>query len=74
MELAALQKAWPAMVGEQVAGHCRPVLLRDGCLTVSTDHPAWASELRLLQGEVLERTRAVAPSVQRLNVHVSSRP
>jgi len=73
VELASLRQAWVTLVGAQVASHCWPTSLRNGCLTISADHSAWASELRLLQSELLVRARPVAPSVDRVSVHVSPR-
>ncbi len=57
VELAALGRQWAGLVGEEVAAHSWPVSLRNGVLTLSTDHHAWASELRLLSGELLARLR-----------------
>ena len=71
LELAAVERAWLKVVGPQVAAHCRPLSVRDGCLTIGVDHSAWASELRLLQAELLARVRAEAPGIERLRVQVS---
>lgn len=71
VELAALRSAWPATAGELVAAHCQPAEVRNGCLTVVVDNPAWASEVRIFQGELLSRVRSVVPSVRRIMVQVS---
>lgn len=55
---SALQQvfgAWPALVGEQVAAHSRPVRLRDGTLSLLVDQSAWATQLRLLEADLLVR-------------------
>jgi|SRR5680860_1222213 len=44
---------WPDLVGEQVASRARPVSLRDATLLVSVDDPAWATQLRFLEAQIL---------------------
>jgi predicted nucleic acid-binding Zn ribbon protein len=74
LELAAIHAHWEELVGPEIALHAWPVRLRDGVLTVSTDHPAWASELRLLAAQLVERFRSVAgTAVVSLSVQVSPR-
>lgn len=46
---------WAELVGEEVAEHARPESLRDGVLTVQADSTAWATQLRLLQRQLLAR-------------------
>lgn len=46
---------WGHLVGEEVAEHSRPVELRDGELTVAASSTAWATQLRLLQRQLLAR-------------------
>ena len=57
--LSALQRAWPAAVGEHLAPHATPVAVRDGVATVQCSSGMWAEELGLLQGEILPRLDAV---------------
>lgn len=52
---ATIFRGWAALVGEAVAAHARPRSLRDGVLTVVVDSPAWATQMRHLEGEVLSR-------------------
>jgi predicted nucleic acid-binding Zn ribbon protein len=49
---------WAELVGEEVAEHARPVSLRDGVLTVQADSTAWATQLRLLQRQLIGRLAA----------------
>ncbi|WP_257901865.1 DUF721 domain-containing protein [Saccharothrix obliqua] len=49
---------WGKLVGEDVAEHARPVAFEDGELTVQADSTAWATQLRLLQRELLKRIAA----------------
>jgi len=47
-----LMAAWPALVGDELAAHSSPVGIDDGTLTVRCDSTAWATQLRLLRGQV----------------------
>lgn len=49
---------WEQLVGEEVAEHARPVALHDGELTVQAGSTAWATQLRLLQRQLLGRISA----------------
>jgi predicted nucleic acid-binding Zn ribbon protein len=51
---------WEDAVGPTVAAHARPALLDDGRLVIEVDQPGWATQLRFLQTELLERLSAVA--------------
>jgi predicted nucleic acid-binding Zn ribbon protein len=46
---------WEELVGSSVAAHVRPVRLVAGTLIVSADHPAWATQIRQLAPEILQR-------------------
>lgn len=46
---------WNSLVGAEVAEHARPVSLRDGELTVQASSTAWATQLRLLQRQLLAK-------------------
>lgn len=46
---------WDAVVGADVATHCRPVSFTDGVLTVTADSSAWATQVRLLLPTVMRR-------------------
>jgi predicted nucleic acid-binding Zn ribbon protein len=49
--LARIQRAWPAAVGEFVAGHARPLRERAGVLTVYCPESVWAQEVALMAPE-----------------------
>jgi predicted nucleic acid-binding Zn ribbon protein len=53
--VAAVERVWPELVGEAIAGHSRPRSVRRGVLTVAVDSPAWATQLRYLEGDVVAR-------------------
>jgi predicted nucleic acid-binding Zn ribbon protein len=46
---------WRTLVGEDIAEHTNPVALQDGELTVQAESTAWATQLRLLQRQILKR-------------------
>ncbi|HLI53066.1 MAG TPA: DUF721 domain-containing protein [Acidimicrobiales bacterium] len=51
---------WEELVGPDIAGHAKPVSLRDGVLVLAVDHPAWAAQLGYMVGEIGERIAAAA--------------
>lgn len=55
--LAAIQSAWVAAVGEQLAAVATPVSERSGTLTIECADSVWAQELDLMQAQLLERLR-----------------
>ncbi|WP_246127858.1 DciA family protein [Amycolatopsis rhizosphaerae] len=67
---------WARLVGEEVAEHAQPVSLKDGELTVQTSSTAWATQLRLLQGQLLTKIAdAVGHGVvKRMRIHGPTAP
>jgi predicted nucleic acid-binding Zn ribbon protein len=65
--------AWDDLVGPQVAAHARPRSLRDGVLAVAVDQPAWATQLRYLEADLLRRIADVVGEgvVTRVEVRVA---
>lgn len=49
---------WPAVVGEQIAEHAVPTTLRDGVLSVTAESTAWATQLRMVQAQLLAKIAA----------------
>ena len=61
---ARLVDAWNDVVGDAIAHHSRPRGVRNGVLDIVVDAPAWATELRYLEADLVERTsRLVGPGV-----------
>lgn len=58
--LDAVSRAWPMLVGEAISAHSRTRSLREGVLTVVVDSPAWATQLRYLEAEVVRRVGSLA--------------
>ena len=46
---------WREVVGDQVADHCEPETFEDKVLVVRADSTAWATQVRLLTPQLLER-------------------
>ena len=64
---------WADVVGEAVAAHVRPLRLDGPVLVLSADHPAWATQIRHLAPDILERLRTACGGAQapaRLEVRV----
>jgi hypothetical protein len=54
--MTEIVRAWPTVVGEQIARNAWPArLARDGKLHVATSSSAWAFELAQLEPKLLER-------------------
>jgi predicted nucleic acid-binding Zn ribbon protein len=62
---------WEALVGPELAAHCRPVKLADGELTIEAESTAWATQLRGLSGRMLARLGGALGRevVRRIHVH-----
>ncbi len=55
MNVGSLFGQWPALVGSELADHVKPVAFEHGELTLKTESTAWATEIRLLSGELITR-------------------
>jgi predicted nucleic acid-binding Zn ribbon protein len=53
--LAEVQSVWRDACGDAVAREASPVRERDGVITIACRSATWASELDLMQAELLER-------------------
>lgn len=64
LSAAGLVPRWPEIVGPDIAAHSRPERLAGGELTVVAESSAWATQLRLLSGQLLAAiARSVGPDV-----------
>lgn len=72
--LAFLIQEWESLVGRDVAPHCRLTSLRDGVLRVTVDTAPRGTQLRYLEGELVERAASLvgADVVRELRVRVGS--
>ncbi len=61
---ASVLQRWDDLVGPELAEHCRPVSLVDGELVLVAESSAWATQVRLLAGQLLKTLREqVGPGV-----------
>ncbi len=72
--LAELFASWPSLVGETVAAHARPRSLHHGTLVVVVDDPAWATQLRWLEADLLNRLAEVAGEGEVTRLHIRTGP
>lgn len=49
---------WASVVGDDIAEHAMPSALNDGVLSVTAESTAWATQLRLMQGQLLAKIAA----------------
>jgi predicted nucleic acid-binding Zn ribbon protein len=49
---------WPSVVGAQIADHATPTGLNDGVLSVAAESTAWATQLRMMQAQLLAKIAA----------------
>jgi predicted nucleic acid-binding Zn ribbon protein len=63
---------WAQIVGPALAGHVQPIRLDNESLVVTVDHPAWATQVRSMGDELLDRVveETGAPRPGRLEVRV----
>ena len=61
---------WREIVGDEIAEHTTPISLVDGRLTIQSSSSAWATQMRLMQNELLNTISSSAPGalVEELNV------
>lgn len=49
---------WSGVVGEDIASHATPVKLENGVLSIAAESTAWATQLRMLQSQILAKINA----------------
>ncbi|MBX7433744.1 DUF721 family protein [Mycobacterium sp. Y57] len=49
---------WRTVVGDQIAAHASPTSLNEGVLTVAAESTAWATQLRMVQAQLLAKIAA----------------
>ncbi|RZS56243.1 putative nucleic acid-binding Zn ribbon protein [Microcella putealis] len=59
-----LLTSWPDLVGPEIASHTEPVAIDDGVLSVQCDSTAWATQLRMMRGEMVTSITQRYPDAQ----------
>lgn len=49
---------WSTVVGRQIADHATPTALNEGVLSVAAESTAWATQLRMIQAQLLAKIAA----------------
>lgn len=65
---ADLLASWVEVAGEETAEHSTPVGIEEGVLTVHCDSTAWATQLRLMRGNITTQIAARFPEAGILSV------
>jgi predicted nucleic acid-binding Zn ribbon protein len=70
--LGQLFSRWQEIVGPAMAEHVQPVRVDSDVLVVAVDHPAWATQIRHLGDDLLDRvaTEAGVTRPTRLEVRI----
>lgn len=73
--LHGLFEHWDDLVGPGIAAHAKPVSLRAGKLLVEVDTNAWATQLRFMTTDLVERCCAElgAGAVKQIELRVARR-
>lgn len=54
ISVAAVTARWREIAGDQIADHCEPVEYADGVLTLKASSTAWATQMQMLSGQLLQ--------------------
>ena len=70
--LQALDRAFAQLIEPSLQPHCQVANLRDGCLVVQVDAPAWATRLRFDQQRILKqlRKKGITSQIAKLSIQV----
>ena len=65
---------WDELVGRPLCHHVRPAGLRAGELVLDVDAPGWATQVRYLESELIQRCNEVAGEGTVVRIRVRVRP
>jgi predicted nucleic acid-binding Zn ribbon protein len=73
---AGLMEEWEEIVGADIAAHTIPTSASEGVLEIHCDSSAWATQLRLMRGQLLETlaTRFPEASIVELSIKAPGVP
>jgi len=66
--LAGLWQDWPAIAGDLLATHCRPLSLQRGVLTVGASHPQWRQALQYNKPQLISALNSAGHPVRDLRI------
>lgn len=72
-----LFSSWVDIVGPEIAQHATPISLLEGVLVIQTSSTAWATQLRIVEPEILSTIQSSAPgalvdSIKTIGPHTPS--
>lgn len=75
LTVGLLDQQWRTIVGDDLAGRCRPVRVAGGILTIAVDDALWATQLKYLGDQIrLHANRSLGePLIDRVDVVVGRR-
>jgi predicted nucleic acid-binding Zn ribbon protein len=70
--LTAVFAQWESLVGPAIAAHAKPLSVSRRVLLIGADHPGWATQLRYLSAELLQRLAAAAGpgEIERVEIRI----
>ncbi len=66
--LAGLWNDWPAIAGQQLAPHSRPISFQRGILVIGASHPQWLQALIYNRSQLLAAIRARGHTVKGIKI------
>lgn len=73
--VAGIFSNWDQLVGETVAQHASPIKLELGRLLVEVDEPAWATQMRFLESEIISKlSTSTGNTINGIDVRVKRVP
>jgi predicted nucleic acid-binding Zn ribbon protein len=74
--LETLRQRWSEIVGDEIAPHATAQTVREGVLRVTVDDAIWATQLRYLATDLLDRIDSLVEpaAITRIHVIVAPRP
>lgn len=70
--MSRLFSGWEKIIGPTLAAICQPLSIKDGTLTLSVSDPAWVTQVRFLENEIISKVadHVGEGSPERLDVRV----
>jgi predicted nucleic acid-binding Zn ribbon protein len=74
--LTAVFAQWENLVGPAIAAHAKPLSVTRRVLLIGADHPGWATQLRYLSAQLLDRLAATAGpgQIERVDIRIVPSP
>ena len=73
--VAGIFSNWSQLVGDTVAQHASPIKLESGRLLVEVDEPAWATQMRFLESEIISKlSTSTGNTINGIDVRVKRVP